>query len=259
MGLKVDRICRRSALPERNGRLTDSGQIVKEKDMRARDIMTQAVITVQPETTVREAARLFAENHISGAPVVDDEGRLLGIISEGDLLHRREAGTESRRLSWWLELFASKRDLAAMYLKENARLVKDVMTTDVISVAELTPINEVAELMERRRIKRVPVLYDGQLLGIISRANLVKAVASAPQASDVAALDADEAIRNAVVRELRGHRWSAPVENVIVRDGVVHLWVVVKSAEQARAMCVAAEKVPGVKRVEDHTSEGTIF
>jgi CBS domain-containing protein len=221
--------------------------------MRARDIMTQTVITVQPETPVREAARLFAENNISGAPVVDDEGRLLGIISEGDLLHRRETGTESRRRSWWLDLFASNRDLASTYIKENARLVKDVMTTDVISVAELTPINEVADLMERRRIKRVPVLYDGQLLGIISRANLVKAVASAPQGSDTAALDADEAIRDAVILELRGHRWAAPTENVMVIDGVVHLWAVVKSAEQARAMCVAAEKVPGVKGVEDHT------
>jgi CBS-domain-containing membrane protein len=103
--------------------------------MRACDIMTKTVLTVTPETSVRDAARLFADNHISGAPVVDNERHLVGMLTEGDLLHRTETGTQSRRRSWWLEFFASTRDLASTYIKENARLVKDVMTTDVVTAA----------------------------------------------------------------------------------------------------------------------------
>jgi len=221
--------------------------------MRALDVMTRKVITVDPETPVREAARIFAENDISGAPVVDDEGRLLGMITEGDLLHRAETGTQARRRSWWLEFFSSNRELAATYIKENARLVKDVMTGKVISVKETTPVREIADLLERHRIKRVPVLFDGELLGIVSRANLVKALASVPKEASSAASEADEVIREAVLRELAAHRWALPVENVIVNAGTVHLWGVVTSVEQARAMCVAAENVPGVKAVEDHT------
>src|ERR1700687_1132285 len=170
--------------------------------MRALDVMTRTVITVNPETPVREAARVFAENHISGAPVVDDEGRLLGMLTEGDLLHRTETGTQARRRSWWLEFFASTRDLAATYIKENARLVKDVMTDKVISVQETTPVSEIADLLERHRIKRVPVLYDGELLGIVSRANLVKALASVPKEVTSVASEADETIREAVFANL---------------------------------------------------------
>jgi CBS domain-containing protein len=221
--------------------------------MRALDIMTRRVITVNPETPVREAARVFAENHISGAPVVDDEGRLLGMITEGDLLHRSETGTQARRRSWWLEFFSSTRDLAATYIKENARLVKDVMTVEVIYVKETTPVSEVADLMERHRIKRVPVLYDGELLGIVSRANLAKALASMPKEVTSAPSEADETIHEAVLRELSAHRWAASSENIIVNAGTVYLWGVVTSVEQARAMCIAAENVPGVKGVEDHT------
>ena len=221
--------------------------------MRAIDVMTKAVITVRPGATVQEAARVFSENHISGAPVVDDEGRVLGMITEGDLLHRVETGTQGRRRSWWLEFFASTRSLAATYIKENARLVKDVMTNPVISVKETTPIREIADLLERHRIKRVPVLYDGELLGIVSRANLVKALASVTEDFSVALSNSDQALREAVLSELGGHRWAVPAENVIVNEGIVHLWGVVTSVEQARAMCIAAEQVPGVKRVEDHT------
>lgn len=221
--------------------------------MRALDVMTKRVITVAADTPVREAARIFAENHISGAPVVDDEGRVFGMITEGDLLHRTETGTQARRRSWWLEFFSSTRDLAATYIKENARLVKDVMTTEVISVTEETPVRDIADLMERHRIKRVPVLYEGALVGIVSRANLVKALASVPKESADGSSDSDQLIREVVLRELSGHRWAVPDENVIVHDGIVHLWGLVTSVEQARAMCVAAEKVAGVKGVEDHT------
>lgn len=221
--------------------------------MRAVDVMTRKVITVWPGTTVREAARLFADNHISGAPVVDDEGRLLGMLTEGDLIHRAEIGTQAGRRSWWLELFASTQNLAATYIKENARLVKDVMTSNVFTVKETTPVREIADLLERHRIKRVPVLYDGELMGIVSRANLVKALASVPKDTRPGTPDTDQTLREAVIGELSGHRWALAAENVIVNDGMVHLWGVVTSPEQARAMCIAAEKVPGVKGVEDHT------
>jgi CBS domain-containing protein len=178
---------------------------------------------------------------------VDDEGRLLGMLTEGDLLHRTEIGTEARRRSWWLELFSSTQDLAATYIKENARLVRDVMTPEVITVKETTPVREIADLLERHRIKRVPVLYDGELLGIVSRANLVKALASVPKEAGVKLVAADQSIREAVLRELSAHRGAVPAENIIVNEGTVHLWGVVTSPEQARAMCIAAERVQGVR------------
>jgi CBS-domain-containing membrane protein len=220
--------------------------------MRALDVMTRTVITVLPETTVRAAAQLFAENHISGAPVVEIDGSVIGIVTEGDLLRRIETGTETRRRSWWLEFLASTRDLATIYIKENARLVKDVMTPDVVSVNDTTPLHETADMMERHRVKRVPVMSDGKLVGIVSRANLVRALASATQGFFPTFSESDQDIREAIIRELSGRRWALHAENVIVNDGVVHLWGVISSAEQGRAMCVAAENVPGVKGVESH-------
>jgi CBS-domain-containing membrane protein len=152
-----------------------------------------------------------------------------------------------------LDFFASTQNLAATYIKENARLVKDVMTPKVITVKETARVNEIADLLERHRIKRVPVLYDGELLGIVSRANLVKALASVPKDAGVTMPSPDLILRDLVIRKLDGHPWAVAAENVIVNDGTVHLWGVVTSSEQARAMCIAAEKVPGVKGVEDHT------
>jgi CBS domain-containing protein len=220
--------------------------------MHASDVMTGTVITATPETTVREAAKQLADNRIGGMPVVDVDGRVVGIISEGDLLHRVELGTGSRRRAWWLEFFESTRELASTYVKEHARTVKDVMSEDVISVVEDTPLDEIAELLERHRIKRVPVLRDGQLVGIVSRANLIRALASVPDKMMPGSTADDNAIRDAVVAELRGHRWALPRQNVIVSDGVVHLWGVVESEEERRALRVAAEGVAGVKRVESH-------
>jgi len=221
--------------------------------MRAVDIMTRNVISVSREATIQEAANLLAENHISGMPVLDDEGRLLGILTEGDLLHRIEIGTKTRRRSWWLEWLASDRELAAIYVKENAKLVGDVMTTQVISVGETTPVREIAELMERHGIKRVPVTYEGELLGIVSRANLIKALAMGPKEISAEVEASDRQIREAVIQELAQHRWAAPVEDVMVSNGVVHLWGVVTSRTQIRGIRVAIQGVPGVKSVEDHT------
>src|ERR1700751_1698414 len=154
--------------------------------IRAMDVMTTDVITVAPDTTVRALATLLAERGISGAPVVDSSGRLVGIISEGDLLHRAEIGTarrhRERRRSWWLDHFAS--DLAREYVKSHGRTVKDLMTRDVVTVTEDMDLGDVAALLEAKRIKRVPVMREGKVVGIISRANIVRAVGAtkgAPQ------------------------------------------------------------------------------
>jgi CBS domain-containing protein len=223
--------------------------------MRAIDVMTPAVLVAAPEMTVQAAAKVLAENHISGMPVVAAGGQVIGMISEGDLLHRTEIGTdadaEGQRRSWWLDFLASTRELASTYVKEHARTVRDVMSEKVVSVAEDTPLAEIANLLERRRIKRVPVMRDEKLIGIVSRSNLIRALASVPpDALPVAS--SDQQIHDAIVRELNNHRWAQPSQNVIVTEGIVHLWGVIHSEEERRAICVAAESVPGVKEVKSH-------
>ena len=152
--------------------------------MKARDVMVSPVITLKPSASVREAAELLLKYRISGVPVVNDDYRVVGIVSEGDLLHRAEAGTERRR-SWWLLAFAQNETLAQDYIKAHTRRVEDVMTRDVIVARPYTPVHEVAMLLEKNCIKRVPVVEDDRLVGIISRANLIQAVASARQKLDV--------------------------------------------------------------------------
>ncbi|MFP3563321.1 CBS domain-containing protein [Paraburkholderia sp. SIMBA_030] len=220
--------------------------------MRASDVMTSNVVSAKPDMTVSEVARLLVDKGISGAPVIDATGHVVGMISEGDLLHREELGTDQRRRSWWLDLFSSGND-AKDYIKTHAQTVQDVMTAPVISVDEDTPLSEVANIMETRRIKRVPVTKAGQLVGIVSRANLVQALASAPQepAPDVALSDRE--IRAALMGEMTGHNWAFAGRNIVVSDGVVHLWGIFHSMEAVQAVRVAAESIPGVKRVEDHT------
>ena len=228
--------------------------------MLAIDVMTPSVICAKPEMTVQEAAKCLVENRISGMPVVDANGALAGILSEGDLLHRVETGTEKRR-SRWLELFSSTRDLASSFVKEHGRMVADVMTTTVVTVDETTPVADIAELMETRRIKRVPVMRDGALVGIITRGNLIRALAStaAPShAQDTPSAD-DREIADAIVAALSDKRWALSKGNVIVKDGVAHLWGVIASEEEERALCIAALEVKGVKEARAHLSYPTIM
>lgn len=220
--------------------------------MRASDVMTSNVVSAKPDMTVSEVARLLVDKGISGAPVIDAAGHVVGMISEGDLLHREELGTDQRRRSWWLDLFSSSND-AKDYIKTHAQTVQDVMTTPVISVDEDAPLSEVANILETRRIKRVPVTKAGQLVGIVSRANLVQALASLAEepAPDVALSDRE--IRATLMGEMTGHNWAFAGRNIVVSDGVVHLWGIFHSMEAVQAVRVAAESIPGVKRVEDHT------
>ena len=170
--------------------------------MRAADLMTSEVITVSEDASVQDAAKLMAERGISAVPVVDRERRVVGIVSEGDLLHRAETGTEQRR-SWWLEIVASTNQLAGEYVKSHSGNVKDVMTRDVISVTEETAVADIAILLETNRIKRVPVLRAGKLVGIVSRANLVRALAMTINERPSAAEADDRAIRNRLLAELK--------------------------------------------------------
>lgn len=226
--------------------------------MRAIDVMTPNVITVDPDTSVQHLAELLSERGISGAPVMDTTGSMIGIVSEGDLLHRAELGTERRhgpRPSWWLEHYAS--GLAHDYVKSHGRKVKDIMTRDVVVVTEETDLAEVATLLETHRIKRVPVMRDGKIVGIVSRSNLVRALGAASGAapSSPGASDDDRTIRTRLLAELGQQQWAGKVwaQDIIVSNGVVHLWFGSDDPEERRqAVRVAAENVPGVRGIEEH-------
>jgi len=219
--------------------------------MRAMDVMTSEVITVDENASVQAVAKLLAERGISAVPVVDKANRVIGMVSEGDLLHRAETGTERRR-SWWLEMMASTNKLAGDYVKSHSGQVKDVMTRDVVSVIETTPVADIAILLETNRIKRVPVVRDGKLVGIVSRANLVRALGMTINEPSSAEAD-DRTIREKLLAELKAQRWAeVSPANVTVKDGVVHLWSSYLSEQEKRALLVAAENIPGVRRVEDH-------
>jgi CBS domain-containing protein len=220
--------------------------------MRATDVMTSEVVTVDENASVQTAAKLMAERGISALPVVDRHNRVIGIVSEGDLMHRAETGTERRR-AWWLDMLSSTNRLAADYIKSHGGKVKDVMTRDVVSVTDATPVADIAAVLETNRIKRVPVLRDGRLVGIVSRANLVRALAMTISERPSGAEADDRTIRDRLLAEFRAQRWAevAP-ENVMVKDGVVHLWSSYLSEEERRALIVAAEGIPGVRLVEDH-------
>ena len=222
--------------------------------MRARDVMTRAVATTTPETTVEKVSQMLINLRISGVPVLDRNGQLVGIVTEGDLLRRVETGTERQR-SRWSELFSANSRLAEEYIKSHARRVEDIMTREVVSVAELASLGEIAELMETKRIKRVPVVHNGKIVGIVSRADLLQVLASG--GTTTADEDSDRLIRERLLAELRKQEWANPAEsNVVVADGVVHFWGTVGSEEERTALRVVAENIAGVRGIEDHTISG---
>jgi CBS domain-containing protein len=221
--------------------------------MKARDVMTAPVVTVAPETSVSELARLLIERRISAVPVVDHAGKILGIVSEGDLLRRAETGTERRRPRW-LEVLLEGSIRAADFAKAHGATAGDVMTRDVIAVSPATDLAEIADLLERSRIKRVPVVEGGVLVGIVSRANLLHGlVARGPAAEPPPA--SDNEIRRNIVEVLAAERWVDQNRiNVVVNNGVAHLWGAVPSDDRRRALKIAVRNVPGVVRVDDHLS-----
>jgi CBS domain-containing protein len=222
--------------------------------MRARDVMVRAVATTTPDTTVEKVAQLMINLRISGVPVLDRNGQLVGIVTEGDLLRRVETGTERQR-SRWSERFSANSRLAADYIKSHARRVEDIMTREVVSVGELATLSEIAELMETRRIKRVPVMHDGKIVGIVGRADLLQVLASG--GAETADEESDRRICERLLAELREQEWANVTEsNVVVSDGVVHFWGTVGSEEERTALHVAAENISGVRGIEDHTISG---
>src|SRR6266702_4558873 len=230
--------------------------------MRAMDVMTTHVVTIGPDASVQELAVLLSERAISGVPVIDSDNRLVGIATEGDLLHRTETGTAhptERRRSRWLESLASDRELARDYVKSHGRKVGDIMTRVVVMVDDTTELAEIANLLETRRIKRVPVLRDGKLVGIVSRANLVRALAAT--ASEPASEGDDRSMRAQLLAELEEQEWAnAWATEIVVRDKVVHLWFREDQPEEERqAIRVAAENIPGVREVEQHITPAPLI
>jgi CBS domain-containing protein len=217
--------------------------------MKASAVMTRNIVSVQPDATVLQAARLMLQHHISGLPVVDAGGKLVGILSEGDFLRRRETATERRR-SRWLEFLMGPGKLASEYTRSHGSKVSDVMTEDVATVDEDANLEAIVELMEKRRIKRVPVVKNGKLTGIVTRSNLLHAMVSIARVAPPAP-QSDERILEQLLAELKKREW-VPMTNVVVRDGVVELWGAILDERQREAMKVAAENIPGVKAVKDH-------
>jgi CBS domain-containing protein len=219
--------------------------------MNASDVMTREIISVRPDTTVAEAIRMMLDNRISGLPVIDEAGRLVGILTEGDLLRRGETGTERHRPRW-LEILIGPGRLAEEYVRTHGRKIGEVMTRDPVSVTPDTSLKEIVELMERRRIKRVPVLDGEAPVGIISRADLLRGLAGALEATPVAAMS-DAEIRERILAELARTAW-VPRDGIAitVENGIVDLNGVILDEKERGALRVAAENVPGVRAVEDH-------
>lgn len=219
--------------------------------MNAADVMTRAVVTVQSDATIVDAIRLMLGQRISGLPVVDDADAVIGMLTEGDLLRRSETGTERRRARW-LDFLRGPGRQAEDYVQAHGRKVGEVMTRNVLSVSEGTPIDEVVELMESRRVKRVAVVTGNRLVGIVSRADLLRTLLQALE-QDVETAPADATLRKQVVAELSRQPWGRHGQvTVIVTDGVVYLEGTIYDVRERDAMKVAAENVAGVKEVRDH-------
>jgi CBS domain-containing protein len=212
--------------------------------------MTRKVITITSGTTITEAAKLMLLNHISGLPVVDDAGKVIGIISQGDFIRRSEIGTQ-RKHGRWLKYLMSTSKAASDYVHEHGRKVGEIMTTEVLTIAEDTSLEEVVNLMERGHIKRLPVLRDGLIVGIVTRTNILQAVASlAREVPDPTAND--DHIRDRIIAAIDKADWRPFGLGVVVFKGVVQLNGIISNEESRQAAIVAAENIAGVTKVHDH-------
>ena len=218
--------------------------------MKARDIMTTGVVSIRPESLLSEMLQIMLDRRISGVPVVNASGKLVGMITEGDCLRRVETGTQIKR-PLWREIFTGPEKLAEEYVRAHGRKVSEVMTTNPITVTEDTDVSEIIHLMDKNRIKRLPVVRGGALVGIVSRANLIQALSGLLRDANVSQTDAE--IRNNIVTALAKLPWPAgEFVNVTVKDGIVDLWGSFTAFHQDEAAVVAAENVPGVKEVRNH-------
>jgi CBS domain-containing protein len=218
--------------------------------MRAHQIMTRPVITVSPETPIVEAANVMLQKHVSGLPVLDASGKLVGIVSEGDFIRRSEIGTERRR-GKFLKFILGPGKAATDFVHEHGRKVSEVMTPEPLTITEDTQLEAIVELMEKNNVKRLPVMRGDKLIGIVSRANLLQAVASLARDIPDPTAD-DDHIRNRVIDALKKNDWCPFGLSVMVRDGIVHLSGVITEEHSRQAAVVAAENVTGVVQVHDH-------
>ncbi|MGM4902131.1 CBS domain-containing protein [Tardiphaga sp. 866_E4_N2_1] len=218
--------------------------------MRAHQIMTRKLVTVSPDASISEAARLMIDYHVSGLPVVDAAGKLVGIVTERDFLRRHEVGTQRRRPRW-LEFVRGPSLQAIDYVREAGRKVHEIMTREVRTVTEETGLADIVDVMEKYHIKRVPVVQGDKLVGIVSRQNFVEAIADLMHdVSDVGSSDA--LIRRRIVAVLRHNEWTPFGLDVRVKDGVVDIDGFITDENVRRAIVVAAENVAGVTRVNEH-------
>jgi CBS domain-containing protein len=219
--------------------------------MRAHQIMTRPVITVTPDTTIVEAANTMLQKHVSGLPVVDATGKLVGIVSEGDFIRRSEIGTQ-RKYGRFLKFILGPGKAATDFVREHGHKISEIMTTEpLLTVGEETTLEEIVALMEKNNVKRLPVTRGDKVIGIVSRANLLQAVASLARDFPDPTAD-DDHIRNRVIDTLAKQDWCPFGLSVVVRDGIVHLSGVITEERSRQAAVVAAENVTGVKKVHDH-------
>ena len=219
--------------------------------MKVSDIMTRRVVSVAPGATVLEAADLMLKHHVSGLPVVDNHGTLLGIVTEGDFLRRPETGTERRR-GRWLDALFGPAEGARYYVRSHGTKIGEVMTHHVVTVAEDDSLEQVVHRMELHRIKRLPVVRDGKVVGIVSRANLLRVLASVQRGTRRASTS-DAGIRDTIVTEIDRRNWAAGAHiEIVVRGGVADMWGSLADPAQRDALRVLVETTPGVKRVFDH-------
>jgi CBS domain-containing protein len=223
-----------------------------EERMRAHQIMTPQVITVGAETTIIQAIHLMLQHHIGGLPVVDAEGKLIGIVSEGDFIRRAEIGTQRKR-DRWLSFLAGPDRLATDFAREHGRKVAEIMTPDPLTVTEDTPLDEVVQIMETHNINRVPVMRGDRLVGMLTRTDFLPAVANFVHSAPGPSAD-DDHIRNQVMAALRQASWRPCPFNVTVSDGIVTLSGVVRNKSARKAAIVAVENVAGVRKVRDYLS-----
>ncbi len=226
--------------------------------MKAQDIMTKDVVTVRPEATVHEVAALMVERRVSGIPVVTDKGSVVGIVSQSDLMHRAEVGTE-RKHKWWFRAFADSSLLARDFVKAHGNVANDIMARQVVSVRPDTDLRDVADILDKHKIKRVPVVQDGQLVGIVTRGDLVRALSQTKATKPATKID-DAALHKALRDRMHKHAWiNETYVNLIVDDGVVEIWGFVDSADQQRAVRVLVEETEGVTRVVDTITIGSPY
>jgi CBS domain-containing protein len=219
--------------------------------MIATDVMTRNIISIAPDATVEEAVKLMLAHAISGLCVVDKNGQIAGIVTEGDLLRRDELGTQRQR-PWWLRLFTTPGRLAVEFTHAYGRRVRDVMTPDVFCVAHDTPLEDVVSTMEQHRVRRVPVTQDGSVIGVISRADLLRALVARARHAAPLATD-DRTIRTAILDALEKQSWAPMTTlNVTVTLGVADIWGTITNEQERHGIRVVVENTPGVETVHDH-------